>query len=57
MKKNKRTSLHLEKTTIRVLSTAQLSPVYGGEINSGSGGGSTTCPPPKNGEGSGCLTG
>ena len=52
----KRLSIRSEK--IRQLANTDLSNVRGGEIASGSQGGySGPCPPPKNGEGSGCVSG
>jgi hypothetical protein len=49
----------LRSDTIRILSPRQLSRLDAGfEVASGSQGGySGPCPPPKNGEGSGCVTG
>ena len=57
--KNNTRRLALRSDTIRILSTQQLSRVDAGfEVASGSQGGySGPCPPPKNGEGSGCVTG
>lgn len=60
MKHRTRTSkLHVSSETIRTLNANQLIAVVGGwEVASGSQGGySGPCPPPKNGEGSGCVTG
>lgn len=50
--------LKLASQTIRTLSTIALDAVRGGMGQSGSQpDGSATCPPPRNGEGGGCLTG
>lgn len=49
------TKLRVSAETIRTLAPHHLIAVAGGGP-SGSQGGSATCPPPKNGEGSGCLT-
>lgn len=60
MKKAKKTTLHINRQTIKTLSSAALFGVHGGiqEVDSGSQGTySGPCPPPKNGEGSGCVTG
>jgi hypothetical protein len=55
--KNTRKTLHFSRETIRLLSHTSLKNVAGA-VHSGSqpDTGSATCPPPKNGEGSGCLT-
>lgn len=56
-KTNKKSILIVNRETIRQLEESQLVHVYGAEIASGSQGTlSVTCPPPKNGEGSGCVT-
>lgn len=55
-----RAKLALSRETIRQLGRSDLSWAAGGfEVASGSQQetGSVTCPPPKNGEGSGCVTG
>jgi hypothetical protein len=50
--------LKLVSQVIRSLSSVALAAAHGGVAQSGSQvGGSATCPPPKNGEGSGCVTG
>lgn len=56
---SKKTRLTLNRDTVRQLAHTDLSGVAGGWIASGSqnGTGSVTCPPPKNGDGAGCVGG
>jgi hypothetical protein len=59
MKKSKHTTLAVRSQTLRILSEAKLVHVAGGwqDASGSQGGYSGPCPPPKNGEGSGCVTG
>jgi hypothetical protein len=58
MKHIRLAKLRLHRDTIRELEHDHLSRAAGGLVASGSQqGDSVTCPPPKNGEGSGCVTG
>lgn len=59
LKHRNASKLTVGRETIRALGPRELQFVPGGWVESGSQNatGSVTCPPPKNGEGSGCASG